>query len=102
MTDETGIMDIRIDGMDDITGAELQEIIDAITEDWDYDAWNFDTLDRIEFPSCTIGDVEDMVEALKRGLPEELRLRARLSMRWWTYDGRYGGLEARMRWEAGE
>ena len=101
MTDEIGIMEIRIDGMDCITGTELQRIIDSVSGDWDYEAWNFDTLSRIEFSACTSGDAVEMVETLERDLPDELRARACLSVRWWTYDEQDEGLEARMTWEAG-
>lgn len=102
MTDEYGIMEIDIGDMSAISAAELQEIVDRITEDYELDAWTFDTLSRIEFSACTIGDAEDMVEALKRGLPEDLLVRARMQVRWWTYDEHDQGLVARLRWEAGE
>lgn len=101
MTEEMGIMEIDIRDMSAISAAELQEIVDRITEDWDYEAWTFDTLSRIEFSACTIGDAEDMVEALKR-LPDDLLVRARLSVGWWIYDEHDQGLVARLRWEAGE
>lgn len=102
MTDEYGIMEIDIRDMSAISAAELQEIVDRVTEDWEYEAWTFDTLSRIEFPACTIGDAEDMVEALKRGLSEDLLVRARLSVGWWIYDEHDEGLVARLRWEADE
>lgn len=101
MTDEYGIMEIDIRDMSAISAAELQEIVDRVTDDYELEAWTFDTLSRIEFPACTIGDAEDMIEALKR-LPEDLLVRARLSVRWWTYDEHDQGLVARLRWEAGE
>ena len=103
MTEETGIMEVRIDGMDCITGTELQRIIDTISGDWDYEAWYFDGgMDRIEFPSCRSGDAVEMAETLERGLSEDLLVRARLSVRWWTYDEHDQGLVARLKWEAGE
>lgn len=102
MTDEYGIMDIDIRDMSAISAAELQEIVGRVSEDYELDAWTFDTLSRIEFSACTIGDAEDMVEALKRGLSENLLVRARLSVGWWTYDEHDQGLVARLRWEAGE
>ena len=102
MTDEYGIMDIDIRDMSAISAAELQEIVDRVTDDYELDAWTFDTLSRIEFSACTIGDAEDMVEALKRGLSEDLLVRARMQVRWWTYDEHDEGLVARLRWEAGE
>lgn len=99
MTEEIGIMEIRIDGMDCITGTELQRIIDSVSGDWDYEAWYFDGgMDRIEFPSCTSGDAVEMAETLEKDVPEELRARACLSVRWWTYDERDEGLEARVNW----
>lgn len=101
MTEEYGIMEIDIGDMSAISAAELQEIVDRITEDWEYEAWTFDTLSRIEFSACTIGDAEDMVEALKK-LPEDLLVRARMQVRWWTYDEHDQGLVARLKWEAGE
>lgn len=102
MTDEYGIMEIDIRDMSAISAAELQEIVDRVSEDYELDAWTFDTLSRIEFPACTIGDAEEMVEALKKGLSEDLLVRARLSVGWWTYDEHDQGLVARLRWEAGE
>ena len=102
MREEYGIMDIDIRDMSAISAAELQEIVDRITEDWEYEAWTFDTLSRIEFSACTIMDVEDMVEALKRGLPKDLLVRARIQVRWWIYDEHDQGLTARLTWRAGE
>ena len=102
MTEEYGIMEIDIRDMSAISAAELQEIVDTITEDWEYEAWTFDTLSRIEFSACTIGDAEDMVEALKRGLSEDLLIRARMQVRWWIYDEHDEGLVARLAWEAGQ
>ena len=101
MTDEYGIMEIDIRDMSAISAAELQEIVDRVTEDYELDAWTFDTLSRIEFSASTIGDAEDMIEALKRGLSEDLLIRARLSVRWWIYDEHDEGLAARLTWEAG-
>lgn len=102
MTRENGIMEIRIDGTEQISGRELQTIIEWITGDWEYDAWNFDTLSRIEFPSFKIEDTKNMIEIVKEGLPEDLLTRARLSIRWWTYDGRDRGMVPRLKWEASE
>lgn len=99
MTEETGIMEVRIDGMDCITGTELQRIIDTVSGDWDYEAWYFDGgMDCIVFPSCRSGDAVEIAETLERDLPEELRARACLSVRWWTYDEHDEGLEARVNW----
>lgn len=102
MTRENGIMVIRIDGMEQISGRELETIIDWIVGDWDCDDWNFDTLSRIEFPSFKIEDTKNMIEIVKEGLPEDLLIRARLSIAWWTYDGHDRGMGARLKWEASE
>lgn len=102
MTKENGIMEIRIDGMEQISGKELQTIIEWITEDWDFDAWNFNTLSRIEFHCFKIEDTKNMIEVIKKGLSEDLLVRARLSIQWWTYDEHDRGLVARLKWEASE
>lgn len=102
MTRENGIMVIHIDGMEQISGRELQTIIELIVGDWEYDDWNFDTLSRIEFPSFKIEDMKKMIEIVKEGLPEDLLIRARLSIRWWTYDGLDRGMAPRLKWEESE
>ena len=46
--------------------------------------------------------MKNMIEKVKEKLPEDVLIRARLSIRWWTYDEVDRGMAVRLKWEASE